>query len=510
MIRWRVDPSAERRSRPFVGSPGVAVGVGCGPAGGPVRSLPGVLESKGPNDPWSRAGAFRSVEHMFEVFADELEEVVERIAACGVPVDGAALVRLRGVVDRLEALTCEAQVRFDECEAWRDEGAGSLRGWLAEACGLGRRRASESARRSERLESWPVVREAWIAGRLSGAQVDAVVAVVPSRFVARFADDAAMVVDVIAPLDVAGTEAALRQWVRCAEADDGAEQLVERPSGVFVSSYFDGRLAISGELSPAEGAIVEAALRVFDVPDQVDEHGDEHVDVVGERRSMARRNADALVAMAQFALDHRDGGGEIGRFVPHVSLVIDVTELRAAALRGADVHTVADVRRRSIERGWSEAETAWFTEALSHHGDGVTAEGQMLDAAAISALSCDSVVQRVMMSGSRVLDLGREVRTARHWQRRAVIARDRHCRAPGCRTKPRFCDVHHVDHWIEGGRTDVDRMVLLCGTHHREFHKDGYRMEFDADGVFTVHSPRGWSRSTVPTREATYFPLATV
>ena len=74
--------------------------------------------------------------------------------------------------------------------------------------------------------------------------------------------------------------------------------------------------------------------------------------------------------------------------------------------------------------------------------------------------------------------------------------------------KPRFCDVHHVDHWIDGGRTDVDRMVLLCGTHHREFHKVGYRMELAADGRFTVHSPRGWSRSSMPEREGLHFPLA--
>ena len=433
---------------------------------------------------------------MFELLVAELEEIVGRIALRGLPADGSAMVRVRAVIDRLEAMACEAQVRFDVHELWRDEGAGSLRGWLADECGLGRKAASASARRSERLESWPEVANAWCEGRLTGAQVDTVVSVVPTRFVARFAEQAAGVVEVIAPLDVAGTEAALRQWVRCAESDDGAEQFTERPSGVFVSSYFDGRVAISGELSPAEGAIVDAALRVFDVPDPLDEHGE----VVGERRSMARRNADALVAMAKFALDHRDGGGESGRFVPHVSLVIDVTELRAAALRGAGVDTIADVQRRSVERGWSAAETAWYTEALSRHGDGLTAEGQVLDAVAISALTCDSVVQRVVMAGSRVLDLGREVRTARHWQRRAVIARDRHCRAPGCRTGPRFCDVHHVDHWIDGGHTDVGRMVLLCGTHHREFHKDGYRMELDDDAVFTVHSPRGWSRSTSPER----------
>ena len=433
---------------------------------------------------------------MFESLAAELEGIVERIATTGVPAAGPAMVRVRATIDRLEALVYEAQVRFDAHELWRDEGAGSLRGWLADACALGRKEASAAARRSERLESWPEVVDAWCRGRLTGPQVDAMVRVIPVRFVARFADHAARVVEIVSPLDAAATEVALRQWVRCAESEDGAEQLSERPSGMFVSSYFDGRVAISGELSPVDGAIVEAALRVFDVPDPVDEHGD----VVGVRRSMAMRNADALVAMARFALDHRDGAAESGRFLPHVSLIVDVTELRAAALRGAGVRTEADVRARAAERGWSAIETAWFTEALTRHAEGSTDEGQVLDAAALSALTCESVVQRVVMADSRLLDLGRDVRTARHWQRRAVIARDRHCRAPGCRVKPRFCDVHHVDHWIDGGRTDVARMVLLCGTHHREFHKDGYSMELDADAVFTVRSSRGWSRSSVPER----------
>jgi len=312
---------------------------------------------------------------MFESLADELEGIVERIATTGVPAAGPAMVRVRATIDRLDALVCEAQVRFDAHELWRDEGAGSLRGWLADACALSRKEASAAARRSERLESWPEVADAWCHGRLTGAQVEAMVRVIPVRFVARFAEHAARVVEVVSPLDATATEAALRQWVRCAEAEDGAEQFVERPSGVFVSSCFDGRMAISGELSPVEGAIVEAALRVFDVPDPVDEHGD----VVGPRRSMATRNADALVAMAKFALDSRDGAGESGRFVPHVSLVIDVAELRAAALRGAGVRTMADVRVRAAERGWSAVETAWFAEALAHLGEAVTAEGQVLD-----------------------------------------------------------------------------------------------------------------------------------
>lgn len=434
---------------------------------------------------------------MFEELVAELEGVVARLAECHVPADGPSMLRLRAAADQLQALTCEAQIRFDASGVWRNEGAGSLRGWLADAAGLGRKGAADAARRSERLEWWPAVTEAWVAGRLRGAQVEGIVATIPKRFVSLFANHAPEVVDLLEGLDAIETEAVLRQWVKCAEASDGQSDLTEQPSGVFVSVYADGRLAISGDLSPTEGAIVDAALRVFDVPDPVDENGE----VLGERRSMAQRNADALVAMAKCALEHREGAGDGGRFLPHVSLVVDATEARAAVLRGAGVRSVAELDRCAAAKGWAPIEVAMFAQALAHHGEGVSSEGQLLDATALRTLTCDSVVQRVMMQGTKVIELGREVRTARHWQRKAVVARDRHCRAPGCRTKPRFCDVHHVDHWIDGGTTDVSRMVLLCGTHHREFHKDGYRMELDDDATFTVHSPHGWSRSSVPERD---------
>jgi hypothetical protein len=39
----------------------------------------------------------------------------------------------------------EAEIRFDQAELWRDEGAGSLRGWMADHCGLGRRGAPAAA-----------------------------------------------------------------------------------------------------------------------------------------------------------------------------------------------------------------------------------------------------------------------------------------------------------------------------------------------------------------------------
>ena len=439
----------------------------------------------------------------FDIAFAQLANAVASIDTCGVPTDAGVLVGLRSQIDRLSALITEAEVRFNRNQLWRDEGAGSLRAWLVDACGLSRREATHLARRADRLESWPEVLEAWKSGALSGTQVDVVIAAVPARFVTEFAQQSPEVVRVLAPLDVAQTEVAMRQWVRCAEAADGAEDFSERPSGVYLDSLLDGRVVVQGQLNRTEAAIVEAALRVFDVPDSVDENGE----FIGEPRSLGKRNADALVEVCKFALSHREGAGESGRFVPHVSLVVDIAELRASALRGSGVRSKAGLERAAEARGWSAAETAWFTDALHRHGDAVTADGSELDATALATLTCDSVVQRVLMAGSKMLNLGREVRTATASQRRAIVARDRHCRAPGCRTKPKHCDVHHIDHWINGGRTDVDRMVLLCGTHHREFHKPGYRMELSDQAEFIVHSPKGWCRSSVPERvETQIFP----
>lgn len=425
-----------------------------------------------------------------------LQRSVDGMLGCGVPADGESLVALRREVDRLHALIAEAEVRFDVHELWRDDGAGSLCKWFTMRGGLSPKAASAETRRIHRLESWPEVREAWSSGVLSGSQVDVLMSAVPHRFVSLFAHHAPGVIEAIAPLDVEQTTVAMRQWVRAAEASDGADDFRERPSGLHLDRTFDGTFLMQGVLQPAEAAIVDATLRVFDAPDEVDDDGQ----LIGERRSMGQRQVDALVAACSFALAHREGGGDSGRFQPHVSLVVDVQQLRAAALAGSGISSVADVDELAGHHGWSAAERAWFTEALGHHGDAVTAEGMVVDATALSALTCDSVVQAVLTNGSKVLRMGRSERTAKPWQRRAIIARDRHCRAPGCRAKPRYCDAHHVDHWINGGKTDVDRMVLLCGTHHREFHRPGYKMEFSDDGVFTVHSPKGWSRSSVPER----------
>ncbi|MPY91261.1 MAG: hypothetical protein GEU99_25540, partial [Luteitalea sp.] len=88
-----------------------------------------------------------------------------------------------------------------------------------------------------------------------------------------------------------------------------------------------------------------------------------------------------------------------------------------------------------------------------------------------------------------VLDVGRKRRTIPPAIRRALAARDRRCRFPGCTA--RHCDAHHVHHWVDGGPTRLENLVLLCKRHHRAVHEEGFTITRGADGVVGVWRPDG-------------------
>jgi hypothetical protein len=54
--------------------------------------------------------------------------------------------------------------------------------------------------------------------------------------------------------------------------------------------------------------------------------------------------------------------------------------------------------------------------------------------------------------------------------RRRILERDgRKCSVPGCRHS-QYLDLHHVTPRAEGGDHDPDKLVTLCGVHHRAAH----------------------------------------
>jgi hypothetical protein len=73
--------------------------------------------------------------------------------------------------------------------------------------------------------------------------------------------------------------------------------------------------------------------------------------------------------------------------------------------------------------------------------------------------------------------------------RRALEARDRGCRFPGC-THTRGTDAHHLVHWAKGGETALDNLALLCRAHHRLVHEGGYEVHLGG-GTITFERPDG-------------------
>ena len=76
--------------------------------------------------------------------------------------------------------------------------------------------------------------------------------------------------------------------------------------------------------------------------------------------------------------------------------------------------------------------------------------------------------------------------------RRAVLLRDRRCAWPRCGRPAVYCDVHHVRHKKDGGKTSVDSCVLLCQFHHDVcIHRWGWRIVLHPDGTTSAYGPHG-------------------
>jgi hypothetical protein len=161
--------------------------------------------------------------------------------------------------------------------------------------------------------------------------------------------------------------------------------------------------------------------------------------------NLFQRQADALVKMAQ---GYMAGGKEkTSCTADHYQVVVHVDE---KALRGApDENSKSELPVETVRR-----------------------------------LCCDSaVVGLTEDKNGDPLHVGRKHRIVPPSMRRALVARDRCCRFPGC-THVKWLAAHHVEHWAEGGETSMDNCILLCSSHHLLLHEGGFRIEKDCNGRF--------------------------
>jgi hypothetical protein len=376
---------------------------------------------------------------MFEALAHEIEHI-------DTEADLDAVAALFAVQDTLQARLCAMVGALDTCGACEASGATSITAWLQH---VARRSGGEAARivkAARMLRHFPTVHDAWLDGRLSTAHVEIVVANVKRRHYELFALSVPDLLPFLVDLDVPQTRQAMSAWASLADDLVPGPDDDDPDNALYLSRSLDDRGVLKGTLDPDATAVMEAALALFD-------SGDLEVPA-------AQRRADALEAIAQFALDHHDKTtGRRNR--PHVSVVMR---------EGPDGQPVAR-----------------------------TLTGHPISRARLRQWICDGLLDRIMTAEGQVLDHGRSVPTISPALWRALAARDCGCRFPGCTRPASWYEAHHVVPFSDGGDTSISNLGLFCGHHHRLLHKGtGWKASMHADASIDFVSPSGELTTTYP------------
>jgi hypothetical protein len=233
----------------------------------------------------------------------------------------------------------------------------------------------------------------------------------------------------------------------------------------------DSRWRLGARLDPERGAIVDAAVEAI-------------------TRAEGISAADALVRLAEIALAALADGENPPRGLRG--------DERAAVVVHLDAARVPAPRRpaaglRSAERG----PTAVPRSAERGRPAGRIAGGPGLPDRVVERLVCAGRVRTVAHDGANNLfDVGRSHRLVTDRQYRALMLRHHgHCAHPGC-PNTKNLDAHHRVHWLHGGRTDLDNLLLLCERHHVAHHDGAFQILVFGAGKFRFVTADGRDLST--------------
>jgi hypothetical protein len=98
-------------------------------------------------------------------------------------------------------------------------------------------------------------------------------------------------------------------------------------------------------------------------------------------------------------------------------------------------------------------------------------------------LACEAGQMPMILNGKGLpLHLGTSSRLFTKAQWVALSAFHETCAAEGCLRPYSWCELHHLQPWSQGGPTDLNNALPLCGHHHRRIHDDHYEHQRTPDG----------------------------
>ena len=337
------------------------------------------------------------------------------------------------VIDMLTLSFSLEAAEFAATDAWEEDGSASAIDWIRFNCHLTSVAAADRIAVGESLQAMPRSVEAAVNGEIGFAHVKAM---------ARTADAVGARFDEAVLLEKARENSPGKFHFICQHYRHAADRMVYEAEQrelvenrkLTISTCEDGAVLVNGVLDPVGGAAFITAI------EPLARKSGAHDD-----RSLERRRADALVELAS-------GGGSQAQI--QVTSSIE-TLLGLVGAPGAEMEFSLPISSTTMER-----------------------------------LACDSGIARILLdSESAVIDVGRSKRVVSEPARRALTARDGHCRWPGCDRPASWSAAHHVVHWVHGGTTDLDNLILLCHRHHWMVHEGNWQIVRGDDGHMLTIPP---------------------
>jgi len=389
------------------------------------------------------------------------------------------------VAGHLAAATCRwllLVADFDKREGWADDGIASCAYWLSWRCGIAPGTAREQVRVARRLTVLPVITGRFATGELSYAKVRAITRIATP-------DTEAQLIDFALHATASQLEDMVREFKSCERRARATDERRRKRRYLRHRYDADGCMIITVRLAPEDGAVVldqledlvrldgldevvaaedaDAKTRPVDVSAETADatpEPDTEPDNTTEPLPGEQARADALVAMARRAATTLDDDASVAHDRAHLLIHVDADTLFGLA------------------------------EGRSHLEHGPT-----LARSTVCELGCDATMAVLVEDGKgNPLHLGDTTPTVSRRQKRALLARDKGCRFPGCAAR-RYLHAHHIVHWIHGGPTCVANLALLCGRHHRAVHRRGFGVT-GTNGELTFTRPDGTIIQPAPTQ----------
>jgi len=394
------------------------------------------------------------------------------LAVCGVamfPPSGLLDVDLRDAVvgiqrhiDRLKVIHSGLVNEADQRRMWDGSGARDMADWLAGKTKTSHGDAASRVRLGAALKASKALKKAAEDGELSAATAESLSGAVTDRPAGASEADVDELVDACKGADPREAKAAADKWkdTYSTETPEQAEQRRREKRSLTTRNLGDGMGQLLAVLPLHDlRQVTNSISNVAGKP------------CAADGRTTEQRMADGLV---QLAVAHAKGEVKGGR--EKATLLIIAT---------ADTYA-----GRSDEPG-------------------ATAHGDPVPAHVVRFLAEQANLQRVLLAGSQIIDLGREVRYATEAQYRALAVRDGGCRWDGCKIPAAWCDIDHLLAWDDDGPTDLRNLVMWCRHHHTEKHRPGVTVLGDAhdlrlrliDGTI-VHCPPQGAAATRPRTKA--------